>query len=32
MVLKESVFYFKSKIYMLLDVNDSLNDEVDNVY
>lgn len=30
--LKESASYFKSKTYTLLDVNDSLNDEVDNAY
>lgn len=31
-VLDESASYFKSKTYTLLDVNDSLNDEVDNAY
>lgn len=31
-VLKESASYFKRKTYTLLDVNDSLNDEVDNAY
>lgn len=31
-VLKESASYFKSKTYTLLDVHDSLNDEVDNAY
>lgn len=30
--LTESASYFKSKTYTLLDVNDSLNDEVDNAY
>lgn len=31
-VLKEIASYFKRKTYTLLDVNDSLNDEVDNAY
>lgn len=31
-VLKESASYFKRKTYTLLDVNDSLNNEVDNAY
>lgn len=31
-VLEESALYFKSKTYTLLDVNDSLNDDVNNAY
>lgn len=31
-VLEESALYFKSKTNTLLDVNDSLNDDVNNAY
>lgn len=31
-VLEESALYFESKTYTLLDVNDSLNDDVINAY